>query len=318
MNVMLTRLIKSGKRWLIDSFYTPKKSKKLLLSVILVGITVIVLGVNVYKQRETLLTYNWQFRPLPFVLAFIIFSLTLFMGSIVWGYVLNVISKKLSYQKHIYFYIISNLAKRIPGTLWYVASRAQMYSEEGIALRVTTLASGLEMAFITLAGVITVLLFSTEIIVRYHLNPVIFAIILPVGFIILQPKFIKWFLKILRIEKINFDYKLVIFGLLSYIIIWILGGVLLYEIGSIVYPIPHDQIGYVIGSWTFIGVISILLLFSPSNFGITELGLSLLLSSIVPFSIAVVIAVASRILIIIFEFFWAGLFLLNNQLRKSH
>jgi hypothetical protein len=318
MNVMLTRLIKSGKRWLIDSFYTPKKSKKLLLSVILVGITVIVLGVNVYKQRETLLTYNWQFRPLPFVLAFIIFSLTLFMGSIVWGYVLNVISKKLSYQKHIYFYIISNLAKRIPGTVWYVASRAQMYSEEGIALRVTTLASGLEMAFITLAGVITVLLFSTEIIVRYHLNPIIFAIILPVGFIILQPKFIKWFLKILKIEEINIDYKLVLFGLLSYIIIWILGGVLLYEIGSIVYPIPHDQIGYVIGSWTFIGVISILLLFSPSNFGITELGLSLLLSSIVPFSIAVVIAIASRILIIIFEFFWAGLFLLNNQLRKSH
>jgi hypothetical protein len=306
------------KRWLIDSFYTPKKSKKLLLSVILVGITVIVLGVNVYKQRETLLTYNWQFRPLPFVLAFIIFSLTLFMGSIVWGYVLNVISKKLSYQKHIYFYIISNLAKRIPGTVWYVASRAQMYSEEGIALRVTTLASGLEMAFITLAGVITVLLFSTEIIVRYHLNPIIFAIILPVGFIILQPKFIKWFLKILKIEEINIDYKLVLFGLLSYIIIWILGGVLLYEIGSIVYPIPHDQIGYVIGSWTFIGVISILLLFSPSNFGITELGLSLLLSSIVPFSIAVVIAIASRILIIIFEFFWAGLFLLNNQLRKSH
>ena len=315
---MLTRLIKSGKRWVIDSFFTPKKSKKLLLSVILVGITVIVLGVNVYKQRETLLTYNWQFRPLPFVLAFIIFSLTLFMGSIVWGYVLNVISKKLSYQKHIYFYIISNLAKRIPGTVWYVASRAQMYSEEGIALRVTTLASGLEMAFITLAGVITVLLFSTEIIVRYHLNPIIFAIILPVGFIILQPKFIKWFLKILRIEEINIDYKLVLFGLLSYIIIWILGGVLLYEIGSIVYPIPHDQIGYVIGSWTFIGVISILLLFSPSNFGITELGLSLLLSSIVPFSIAVVIAIASRILIIIFEFFWAGLFLLNNQLRKSH
>jgi hypothetical protein len=315
---MLTKLKKSGKKWLIDSFYTPKKSKKMWLTIILVGITVIFLGVNVYKQREVLLTYDWQFHLLPLVLAFILFSLTLFMSSMVWGFILNVISKKLSYKKHIYYYIISNLAKRIPGTIWYVASRTQMYSDEGITISRTTLASGLEVAFIALAGVLTVLLFSTEIIIRYHLSPIIFAIIFLVGFIVLQPKFIKWFLKLLKIDELNIDYKLVLIGLLSYLIIWILGGLLLYEIGNIVYPIPYDQIGYIIGSWVLVGTISYLFLFSPTNFGITELGISLLLSSIVPFSIAVIIAIASRILMIIFEIFWASLFFGINQLRRSN
>jgi hypothetical protein len=315
---MLTKLKKSGKKWLIDSFYTPKKSKKRWLTIILVSITVIFLGVNVYKQREVLLTYDWQFHLLPLVLAFILFSLTLFMSSMVWGFILNVISKKLSYKKHIYYYIISNLAKRIPGTIWYVASRTQMYSDEGITISRTTLASGLEVAFIALAGVLTVLLFSTEIIIRYHLSPIIFAIIFLVGFIVLQPKFIKWFLKLLKIDELNIDYKLVLIGLLSYLIIWILGGLLLYEIGNIVYPIPYDQIGYIIGSWVLVGTISYLFLFSPTNFGITELGISLLLSSIVPFSIAVIIAIASRILMIIFEIFWASLFFGINQLRRSN
>jgi len=315
---MLTRLKKSGKKWLIDSFYTPKKSKKMLLTIILVGITVIFLGVTVYKQREVLLNYKWQLHLLPLVLAFVLFSLTLFIGSLVWGFILNAISRKLSYKKHIYYYVISNLAKRIPGTIWYVASRTQMYSDEGIALSMTTLASGLEIAFIALAGVLTVLLFSTEIIIRYHLSPVIFAIIFLVGFIVLQPKFIKWFLKLLKIEGLNIDYKLVIIGILSYIIIWILGGLLLYEIGNIVYPIPIEKIGYIIGSWVLVGTLSILLLFSPTNFGITELGISLLLSSIVPFSIAVIIAIAARILMILFEIFWASLFFGINQLRRSN
>jgi len=315
---MLTKLKKSGKKWLIDSFYTPKKSKNLLLTIILVGITVIVLGVNVYKQREVLLTYNWQIRWLHLLFAIILFSLTLFMGSLVWGFVLNAISKKLSYKKHIYNYVISNLAKRIPGTIWYVASRTQMYLDEGIAISRTTLASGLELAFIVLAGVLTILIFSSEIIIRYHLSLIIFGVIFLIGIIVLQPRFIKWFLKLLKIDDLNIDYKLVLIGLLSYIIIWILGGLLLYEIGNIVYPIPYDQIGYTIGSWVLVGTLSYLFLFSPTNFGITELGISLLLSRIVPFSIAVVIAVAARILIILFEIFWASLFFGIAQLRRSN
>lgn len=315
---MLTKLKKSGKKWLIDSFFTPKKSKNLLLTIILVGITVIVLGVNVYKQREVLLTYNWQIQWLHLLFAIILFSLTLFMGSLVWGFLLNAISKKLSYKKHIYNYVISNLAKRIPGTIWYVASRTQMYLDDGIAISRTTLASGLELAFIVLAGVLTILIFSSEIIIRYHLSPVIFGVIFLIGIIVLQPRFIKWFLKLLKIDDLNIEYKLVLIGLLSYIIIWILGGLLLYEIGNIVYPIPYDQIGYTIGSWVLVGTLSYLFLFSPTNFGITELGISLLLSSIVPFSIAVVIAVAARILIILFEIFWASLFFGIAQLRRSN
>lgn len=193
-----------------------------------------------------------------------------------------------------------------------------MYSEEGVSITKTSLASGLEMAFIALAGVVIALLFSTEIIVRYHLNPIIFIILLIVGIILLQPKFINWYLKLFKIDGIHIDYKLLGISFFSYAIIWILGGLLLYEIGNIVYPIPSYQLGYVIGSWTIVGVISILFIFSPTNFGITELGLSLLLTKIVPLSIAVVISVTSRILIIIFEISLALIFLGIKRLRKGN
>lgn len=304
-----------GKR-IIAYFRATKRSTRLIVSALLVGSIFMILGITVYKQREVLLTYKWQIHPVPLVISFVLFSLTLFIGSFVWGYILNSISQKSSYRKHIYNYSISNLAKRLPGTIWYVASRAQMYSEEGIPLSVTTLASGLEMTIIAIAGIITVLIFSTEIIFRYRLNPLIFVFILFIGLIILQPSFIKWFLKFFKIEGIKINYPLILVGLLTYIIVWMIGGFLLFEITNIIYPLPVQQIGYVIGSWTLVGVISILFIFSPSNFGVTELGLSLLLSSIIPFSIAVVISVLSRILIIIFEIIWALVFLGLNRLKK--
>jgi hypothetical protein len=92
-----------------------------------------------------------------------------------------------------------------------------------------------------------------------------------------------------------------------YVFIWIIGGILLYAIVNILYDLPVAHLGYVIGSWSIVGFLSSLLLFSPSNLGITEVGLSILLSAIMPSSIAVVIAIFARILLISYEIVWAGI-----------
>jgi uncharacterized membrane protein YbhN (UPF0104 family) len=298
----------------IESFYTRlivslKKVNRWLITSISIGVMIVVLGLLVYRQRDIILGYQWQFRPLPIFLSFFVFSIALFWAAIVWGWIMNNLGISVSYKKHIRYYIVSNLAKRIPGTIWYIAGRFPLYYSEGVDTKITAIASGIEMILITLAGIIVVLMVSIKTIQQYHISPIYFIIILIIGVIVLHPKVIQWIIKRKNIDLTTINYFFILKGVLFYVLSWILGGIMLFEIGNIIYPIPNTQIIYFINAWTLVGLISTILFFSPSNFGITEIGLSLLLSNIIPSSIAVLIAIMSRILMILFEILWTGLFL---------
>jgi uncharacterized membrane protein YbhN (UPF0104 family) len=306
---MLIQLLGSVKAYFLQLIGSFKKINRLVITSISIGLTIIILGLLVYRQRDILLNYHWQFRPLPIFLSFLVFSLVLFWVSIVWGWIINNLGMKLSYAKHIRYYIVSNLAKRIPGTIWYVASRIQLYGSDGINLKITALASGIEMVFITLAGILVVFLFSTQTLVQHHISPIILMIFFLLGLVLLHPKVIKWILLRRKVEAKTLSYKFIIKGILSYVFSWILGGIILFEIGNIIHPISIGNLPYFINCWTLVGIISTLLFFSPSNFGITEIGLSLLLSKIMPSPIAVLVAIASRIFMIAYEIIWASFFL---------
>jgi hypothetical protein len=314
---MLIRLFSFIKSSFVRLQASLKHVNRLFITILSIVLTIIVLGILVYRQREIIINYRWQFRPIPIFLSFIIFSIALFWVAIIWGWIVNNLGQKLSYAKHIRYYIVSNLAKRIPGTIWYVASRFQFYVSEGIDIRITALASGIEMVLITLAGIIVVLVFSAQTLAEYHISPILFSLIFLLGLLILHPKVIQWFLHRRKIESNALNYIIIIKGIIFYGISWILGGIVLFEFGNIIYPISIDNSTYFIASWALVGILSTILFFSPSNFGITEIGLSLLLSRIVPASIAVLIAVLSRILMILYEILWVVLYLWLKPLPKT-
>ncbi|HEY5572434.1 MAG TPA: hypothetical protein VIK64_05400 [Anaerolineales bacterium] len=280
-----------------------------LTSIIISLVAVAILGYLVYRQKEILLSYPWQINPALYLLSFFVFSIDLFLVAIIWGWIMNTIGKRLDYQKHIRYYIISNIAKRIPGTLWYIASRAQFYQKEGIDYRLTSLASGIELAVSIMSGVLVSVLFAIPIVLNYGLNPLVLAGILLVGILLLHPRVTDWIFRLLKVEATQFGYQRTIQWLIAYVPAWIFGGIVLFIIANSFIPIPLHQIGYVIGSWSLVGIVSYLLFFSPSNLGVTEVGLSLLLANIMPAPIAVILAITTRIAIILYEIIWALIWL---------
>jgi glycosyltransferase 2 family protein len=314
---MVDRLIKLLKSLYFRLNTSLKKVNRFFITFISIGVTIVILGILVYRQREIILNYQWKFHPLPILLSFFVFTLALFWAAIVWGWIINNLGILISYKKHVRYYIVSNLSKRIPGTIWYVASRFQLYLSEGISVNITAIASGVEMVLITLAGILVVLIFSTQTLLQYNISPIIPIIIFFLGLFIIHPKVIQWILRRRKVEGKAFDYKHIIKGIFFYIFSWILGGITLFELGNIIYPISINDLVYIINCWTLVGVISTILFFSPSNFGITEIGLSLLLSRIVPTYIAVLIAISSRILMTVFEIIWAVIFLWFKLPDKS-
>jgi uncharacterized membrane protein YbhN (UPF0104 family) len=293
----------------------PKRSwLRIGLSILTFVAVVLILGYLLYQQRDILLGFDWQINWSFFLLSFLIFGVDLALVAFIWGWILNSLGKQLPFRTHFHYYCISNVAKRIPGTIWYIASRVTLYSKEGIELRKTSFASGMEAVISTIASAVVSLMFAVQILRDYSVSPLLLAGILLLGGILVHPRMLSFFFRRLKIDASELHYKHIIQWLFIYSFVWIIGGVLLFAIINILYDLPTGQLGYVIGSWSLVGFLSSLLLFSPSNLGVTEVGLSILLSAIMPSSIAVVIAIFARILLILYEIIWAGL---SYSLAKS-
>jgi glycosyltransferase 2 family protein len=259
----------------------------------------------VYRQREILVQHEWRFEPVPILLSFLIYCIALFLVVVIWASIMDSVGASIPVIRHFHYYSISNLAKRIPGTIWYIASRAQFYRAEDVPALYTSLASGVELLIATIAGILVSLFFAVQIIEIYELNLIWFVLALLFGMVSIHPRILDWLLRRLGADTSHFSYANLLKWLIGYILVWILGGVILFFIGNIITTIEIRYIAYIIGSWALVGVLTTVLFFSPSNLGFTEVGLSLLLSNIIPSPIAVIIAIAARIIFILYEVLWA-------------
>lgn len=267
--------------------------------------TFFVLGYLVYRQRDVLISYDWHIRWMYLVGAFLFYCPALFIASFVWTRIIHALGYQVNFLTHFRYYSISNLAKRLPATVWYVFYRNQMYQREGLPAAVTSLASGIEFVVVLLSGILVVGLFAIPILLEYQLGVWGIAILFAVAIIFFNPKIINWLLKKSGVAQAQFQYRKLALWVGGYVLVRLLAGGLVFCIGNSIYTIPLESLPYIIGSWTLVGVLSSLLFFSPSNLGFNEVTFSLLLSKILPSPIAVIIALLLRISLIAFEAAWA-------------
>ncbi len=280
-----------------------------------------VLGYLVYRQRDLLISYDWHIRWIFFLGAFILYCPALLIASFVWTRIIHALGYQINFLTHFRYYSISNLAKRLPATVWYVFYRNQMYKKEGLPSAVTSLASGIEFVVVLLSGILVVALFSVPILIEYQLGIWGIVVLLVLGITFFNPRIINWLLKKSGVVQTNFQYRNLAAWVGGYVLVRLLAGGLVFCVGNAIYGIPLQSLPYIIGGWTLVGVLSSLLFFSPSNLGFNEVTFSLLLSKILPSPIAVIIALLLRISLILFEVIWALAILgfegLNKQLTNK-
>jgi hypothetical protein len=265
-----------------------------------------ILGWLVYRQRDVLMHYDWHLRWELILASFVLFSIGLGLVAIVWGWVVTSLGAQGPLVKHIRYYSIANIAKRLPGTVWYVASRTLLYKQGGFDPTRVVIASGIELALLVMSGIVASLMFAAPTIVQWGLSGWSFGIAFAVGCIMVQPQFVGWVLRKFKVEtQFSFRYVDLVKWFMTYLVVWIIGGLVLYIIGSSFAIIRTTDLPYVIGCWSLTGLISSTVFFLPSNLGVTEVTLSLLLARIMPSSVAVVVALSVRILLFLYEVIWA-------------
>lgn len=294
---MWTRIKRMGDhgwlRWLFSGF----------LFLVSIGI----LGGMVYYYGPTILSEPLAFQLVPLVLGFGVYSLDLLLVIVSWGLIMSRLANGISFREHLRIYCLTLFTRRIPGAPWHFATRAMAYKQLGVEPVITTIATGLETLLITATGffVCPLIWFILPDNLQSQLRW-IFLVLIPC-LAMVHPKVVAWIIK--RFGKneiaVGFGYTDLLVLLGEYILVWGVGGIVLYALILALYPLPPSQIPGVLGAWALSGAIASIATFTPTSFGIREVSLGLLLAIFIPPGLALIVAILSRLFLTGVELFWA-------------
>jgi len=261
-------------------------------------------GLSIYCDGPPLLEYLSNANPWGIALSLPTYSVAL--GLAIWGWsaIVGMLTGVSGFRKHARIYCYTNLAKRVPGVLWYVLGRIYFYRDDradGIAVSVASL---IEIVLIILSGFVTYLLLGSK---AWSNGP---SIWLPLGVLLglvgIHPKILRLILgRIRQAEALAvLRYRELLVWLCLYVGVWNMGGLTLFCVINSIHPISLTHIPAIIGAWSLSGAIASLVIFLPSGLGLREVTLTVMLMPYVPGAIAVVISLLMRILLTMYEILW--------------
>jgi glycosyltransferase 2 family protein len=282
--------------------------------------TLTILAFLLYQERELLRQIQWRLEPWLIIGPFCTYLIGLGLVIFVWTDLMRHLGSTLPATIHIEYFCISQLAKRLPGTVWYIAGRSYLYKQMDEPLRRVTFASSVELLITFLSGVLTSLLFAGYFLTELTVLPWWgWLLLVALGLFLLHPRSLHYWARRFNISEVPMlHYGRLLLWVALYTLTWMIGGLILYFVGNLVIAIPIAQLPYLLGSWSLVGTLSFLVFFLPTNMGFSEVGLSLLLATIVPSALAVVVAVLNRLFLLICELVGvAGIVLLLRIRRRS-
>jgi len=308
----------------MNAAQTPRRWRTVLFALFSFAAVAGVLGILVYRERDAFATFQWQLDWRAVGVAFGLLLAGLGLAALAWATVMRALGSQLPRTLHLRYYVISHLARRLPGTVWYIAGRGYLYRQHGETVRLVTIASSLEYLLLTVAGAIaTLALWSYGLRSLPVVYMVAMAVTIALGLAATHPASVRWALHragLVDFPPLHYAQILVLLGM--YVLVWLFGGVMFFALTHAIAGTGVEHMLYLVGCWCLVGTLSVVVFFLPSNFGFTEVGLSLLLSAIMPTSLAVLVAVLSRVFVIAFELVAAGavmglLALMARRQRRS-
>lgn len=282
-------------------------------SALVVGATVSFFAYGIWHSWHEIAQYEWRLDYASLLFSFVAYSVGLVFAIICWDSVINRLGGNSSLSKNIRLYCYTNLAKRLPTPIWYVAARVYVYDREGIAKRVTSTAVFLETVVMVFSGILVYLVslpFSPNASLLAG-NLWVLLLLMPLAVIMACPSWLGVGLNFL-LTKFGRDKLSIMItpgdmlqwsALFS--LAWTLGGFLIYFLANGIYPLASTYLPAMINIWAMSGIAGQVALFMPAGAGVKEATLAYLLSYYIPLPVAIVISLLSRLWLMIIDFFWA-------------
>ena len=296
---------------------------KKIPSIVIVAVTFYFIGRLLYNEWDKISGYDWTPDPLLCVLSVFLLVIAYIISSYGWTLVLRMLDVKISLKKRLSIYLLSIFGRYIPGGIWSALGRMYLCKGEGIPNSRSGMSILLEQAYPVVAACIVFVLSlflwdSTDSLTK--MIPLL--ILIPLFIVFLHP----WpFLKIANpilslLGKGQIDISLSFSNMLKltgyYIIYWIASGAAFYLFIQSFYPMESHIIPIIIGTYAASFAAGYIAFLAPAGLGVREGSLIFLLSFFMPASVAIGVAILSRLWIIGVELLILIVFLLNGETRR--
>jgi glycosyltransferase 2 family protein len=284
----------------------------------------IVLGIFLvlYLQRiDYSIFKNTSFDMLYLLIATFFGIVVRYWGAYIWIILLGKLSNKkpTNIADLFFIYAKSWIARYIPGSVAWIASKVYFASKLGISKNKLAVSSLLEAGLqvtVVMGSALALLLLdsrfqSIDITQRLAISGALLLCI-----VALVPYVFNMLVSLVYriVKRKSFPKEhyvtggLVIRGSLLYLAWSLLGGLSLFFIAKTFYPaLGYSDLFFVMGVSNLAGALSMLAFFAPSGLGVRE-GIQLaLLSLIIPTEIALVITIATRLWSVLVDFIFFGL-----------
>lgn len=279
------------------------------------------LAYTVWKSRNQLLPYLEKADYSHFFIVIVVYLIALFLAVLNWAVIMHAFESSISFWMHAKIYLVSMVSRRLPGTIWYVGGRMVLYKHLGVPSVKTASASGIEFIISFVADALLAAFFIPLGLNLSKVWLIPLLLVAVVGLSVLRPK---------TIDKImgKLKHPLTQSVRMSQVIGWLFlrmalvlaGGVMIFFTIRIFTPLGFDSLLFVLGARALSGAAGMLTFLLPSSMGASDLTLLAMLSTIIPTSLATVIALLVRIYTTLFELVF-GLFffvLLNKSLPTAN
>lgn len=298
----LRRLMRHSLRWAADS--RVRRAITVALTLVAVASMAALLRAN----WDTLRAFEWHIRPIPLLLSFLAYSITLAFAILAWGSIMISLGTSVPWREHVRIYSVSNLARRLPGVLWHVVGRIALYDHEKAGPAAISVGSALEIVLMTLSG-IALALMTWPTMTTEQVQPALIVGGLLLGLALIHPRVLSIPLRWVRVPREaalrpRLRYRQTLGWLILYGGSWLAGGIIVYAVIATIYPLSFAQLLPTIGAWSLSGMVSMVAAFLPVGLGLRELALGLLLSSFLPDGLGIVVAIAIRLLLTFYEVLW--------------
>lgn len=258
--------------------------------------------------------------------SYIFYGLTFFwayflLRATAWWLTLRRLDSPLPFAKACYIWFISEFSRYIPGNVWSFVGRVYLCDKEKISKRMASLSLLLEIFYLVGASLALGLVFFFTGSTTLQLPLWSLIIILPIVITIINPKilgrlidalFFKWKKDHIKFS-LNFSQSIFIF--LLYIAAWLAYGFASYLIADAFVDLHHVSTLWLTCSFVLAWAIGYLSFLTPMGLGVREAAIVGILKNVISSTLASLVALTTRIFMIIAELTALGLIFLVKEIK---
>ena len=257
------------------------------------------------------ISLKWRLDPGLFAVATVLLALSYGLVAWLWGLALHrYAGTRTSAGARIWF--LSNLARYVPGNIWSYVGAVELARREGVARRVTLAVMALTQLLsvgVAVAAGLPVLLAERAQLGR----PALLGAVVVAAVAVLAVLFRGRLLELARRRVPEFDPReltpsagTVAWLVAGYALYWAVTGLAFAALVAALHPLAADDIPLVVAAYAAAYAAGFLALLTPAGLGVREGVLVVALAPVLPAGPALVVALVSRVWMMLVELAGAG------------